>query len=364
MLSCLMLLMTGLGIMTSQPRTGFAAVSVRVELPENVRATGQSVTMRIYELNRRVQQKSNWHALQQQVAEKPPMAINQYVRQNHLKALTAVSGQAEVKFGGRFGRAYLLVQDTKLQPFVSQSWVQPLMLKVTEQMETLDAKGTSIAERPYFYKYGTKTNGTTHPLAGAQFVLTQQVAGQLLYLAKNGGWSSIRSESSIQRFTSDKEGLVRYDGPALSPGDYEFREVDAPKGYEISQAAEHVNVHIPANGKIRVQGTALESLVAGRVPTIVTTQRSLRVYNPQQLATGNSETDDKSVNGGTNNGQAIVSTHDNDKRTRSSKRKQPFWLPQTNEERTTFAVVGGLIILAATGLLRHYRHTYTSKKEH
>ncbi len=266
--------------MANRPLTGFAAVSVRVQLPENVRATGQSVTMRVYELDRRVQQKSNWHALQQQVAEKPPMAINQYVRQNHLKALAAVSGQAEVKFGGQSGRAYLLVQDTKLQPFVSQSWVQPLMLKVTDQMETLDAKGLPLLSDPIFISMGPKPTGNAS-LDGAQFVLTQQVAGQLLYLTKNGGWSSIRSGSSIQRFTSDKEGLVRYDGPTLSPGDYEFREVDAPKGYEISQAAEHVNVHIPANGKIRVQGTVLEPLVAGHVPELVTTQRSLRIYNPQ-----------------------------------------------------------------------------------
>lgn len=349
--------------MANRPLTGFAAVSVKVQLPEDIRVTGQRVTMRVYELDDQNQYGSNWQTLQQQVAGKPPMAIKQYVRQNHLKASVTVSGQSEVKFEGRTGRAYLLVQNTKLQPFVSQNWVQPLALKVTDRMETLEAKGTTVNEQPYFYKYGTKTNGETYSLAGAQFVLTQQVAGQLLYLTKSGSWSSISSESAIQRFTSDKEGLVRYDGPSLSPGDYEFREVEAPKGYEISQAAEHVSVHIPVSGKIQVQGTALESLVAGRVPKVVTTQRSLRVYNPQQLTTGNSATGDKSVTGGTGNGKAIISKSDNDKRARSSKRKQLFWLPQTNEARTMFAVVGGLIILAATGLLRHYRHTYTSKKE-
>lgn len=361
MLSCLMLLITGFGLTVGQPRTGFAAVSVRVQLPEDVRTTDQRVTLKVYQLGSQVRRTSDWHALQQELAGKPPMAMDRYVRQNHLKALTSVSGQAEVKFRGQAGQAYLLVQSTKLQPFVSQRWVQPLALKVTNQMEILEAKGTTVTEKPYFYKYGTKTNGATPPLAGARFVLTQQVAGQSLYLTQHGGWSSVRNDQTIQQFTSDKEGLVRYDGSVLSPGDYEFREIVAPKGYEISQAAEHVTLHIPTSGRILVQGTVLEPLVAGHVPETVATQKSLRVYNPQQLTTGSSETSGQGVTDGTNNGKAIISKHD--KRARSSKRHQPFWLPQTNEERTMFAVVGGLIILAATGLLRHYRHTYTSKKE-
>ena len=346
----------------SNPQTGVASVLVSVQLPETSRVRNQSVTMSVYGVDKRVYRGRDWQQLQKNVAGKPPLAINQFVRQKKLKVMTVASSQSTIRFRGQPSQAYLLVQKTKLTPFVTQGWVQPLMLRTNNQMETIEAKGTTVVEQPYFYKYGTGNDGTKRPLAGAQFVLVQVVAGQRLYLTESGDWSGVQT-AAVQRFSSDKAGCVRYAGPSLSPGDYEFQEVEAPTGYAIDQAAQHVSVHVPASGLIQVQATALEPLVADRIPVTTASQEALRVYNHQLPTTDTSATEDQRVNGGTNKGQATVSQKQHDQKARSAKRNTPFWLPQTNEERTSLAVVGGLIILVAAGLLRHYKHTYTSKKE-
>ncbi|MCH5461687.1 LPXTG cell wall anchor domain-containing protein [Lactobacillus sp. LC28-10] len=344
--SCFIVLLTLLGMLVSESRTSFAAEIVRIRLPEVTRARGQPVTMKVYQL---AHQPGDWRRFQYQVAAMPPSLIQGYVKQEEMEPHTSVSGTTELQFAGEVGQTYLLVQQLKLRPFVILGWVQPLAVKVTNHIATLEAKGTTIQEKPYFYKVGVSISGTTQGLSGAQFVLTRKVAEQNQYLTADGNWSG--SVKTAQQFISDVTGLIRYDGVSLPAGNYEFQEVKPPAGYRITDAAKHVTVHIPETGKITVQSTALEPLLAGQAPSMENVPQSARIFNDLDADSQG----DKSK--GSDSSLAIISQRN------QPKRHGPLWLPQTGEAQAILAVIGGLMILIAIVILKHLRNTYTSNNK-
>lgn len=342
--SCFILLLTLLGMLVSESRTSFAAEIVRIRLPEVTRARGQPVTMVVYQL---AHQPDDWQEFQHQVAALRPRSIQEYVNQEKMEPHTSISRITELQFTGEVGETYLLVHQLTLRPFVKLGWVQPIAVKVTDSMPILEAKGTTIQEKPYFYKVGASLNGKTQGLNGAQFVLTREVAGQRQYLMADGNWSI--DGKTAQRYTSDAAGLIRYDDISLSAGDYEFREVKPPAGYQITPAAQHVAMHIPATGKITVQSTALEPLLADQVPSVEKVPQSIRILNDLDADSQGDESK------GTDSSLAIIS--------QPKQSKRHGLLPQTGEARALLALIGGLMILIAIVIFKHLRNTYTSNKK-
>ncbi|GCF95349.1 hypothetical protein NRIC_32400 [Enterococcus florum] len=148
-------------------------------------------------------------------------------------------------------------------------------------------KNFVYARELYFRKMGKETDGKTHPLPGAQFVLSRQINGEKQYLMETTGISSewlsekettqpLLADSRVKKMTSDQEGIVRTT-VGLKSGSYLFEEVATVDGYEISEAAKNITVVIPEDRQaaILVNGEAL--------PALTNKEQLPVVYNEQAV---------------------------------------------------------------------------------
>lgn len=214
-------------------------------------------------------------------------AIMQYVAKQKLAQVSQVttdtSGQAHFTVNGDWGRAYLVVQTTpgydpqNALAVHEQSLPMVFSFPIEDQAQgiTLATKAISTQRAIYFYKYGKESNT---PLQGAVFAIRR---ADDRYLYQDGSWRA-NSDSGLMTFTSDKQGLVLLKDLALQQGQYTLQEINAPKGYQITQAAKHIAVVVPradSGRAITVNGAALRPLLADRVQRQEVQRQALRVTN-------------------------------------------------------------------------------------
>ena len=133
-------------------------------------------------------------------------------------------------------------------------------------------------------------------------------------------------------FTSQADGQVRYAGPTLTAGDYAFKEIRAPSGYQVNDASQHVVMHVPKSGNITISGVALAPVMGGHVLDMMLDEAKLWVVNYP--------------------GDGILPGTDVTPPTSgTTKPHQPgdpqIWLPQTGEAKAELLLIGVLLILFA-----------------
>jgi LPXTG-motif cell wall-anchored protein len=215
---------------------------------------------------------------------------------------------------------------------------------------------TSLVQRSaYFFKYGKNAGGEL-PLSDAKFVLYRLDGSIKLYCTNNGGFkasASPLSDDEIAKFTSNSAGLVMYDRESLDPGTYYFSEVQAPKGYRITDEARKIEVYIPKklSDGVKVNGTALEELYDQKLSDGAVSAAKPRIYNYSI------------ENPPSNSGKTNTPGKPNTPTTPNSVKKKVLWgmLPQTGEAKSIMALLGiGIICLVV--LVSVKRRNY--KEEH
>lgn len=212
---------------------------------------------------------------------------------------------------------------------------------------------TSLVQRSaYFFKYGKNAGGEL-PLSDAKFVLYRLDGSIKLYCTNNGGFkasASPLSDDEIAKFTSNSAGLVMYDRESLDPGTYYFSEVQAPKGYRITDEARKIEVYIPKklSDGVKVNGTALEELYDQKLSDGAVSAAKPRIYNYS--------IENPPSNSGKTNTPGKPTTPNGVK-------KKGLWgmLPQTGEAKSIMALLGiGIICLVVLTSVK--RRNY--KEEH
>lgn len=218
-------------------------------------------------------------------------------------------------------------------------------------------KNTAYVRDPYFFKFGKQTNGEEIRLAGAKFVLYQLVDNQKRYLQLGeendlgNKWVTSTdplNDSRVDKFTSDKDGLVNMGQRFLSAGIYYFEEVASIDGYDLDASAKGIKVEVPEEWRdddgnyqpVMVNGQPLLELISGKVPEEAMQKATPRVYNTQTKPSIPSTPAKPST-------PAPVQPP-----------KQSGWLPQTGTAKTLMALVGFLLLLivfAATWRTRKNR---------
>ncbi|WP_407894168.1 SpaA isopeptide-forming pilin-related protein [Lacticaseibacillus sp. N501-2] len=246
---------------------------------------GVGARFEIYDVTAASQNQSTV-ALAHELGAKDDQAIAAYIAAKHLPKLRSVetdqTGSAYFTVEGSTQSRYLVVQTTPGVDAGDQR-AMPIVFSPTraDQIQglTLVTKPVAVQPAVYFYKYA---KGVDIPLAGAVFVLRRGVDQ---YLSPDGQWhqsKNPRSDPDVMRVTSDHQGLVLLTGMALLSGRYEMQEVQAPSGYQITTASQHVAVVIPqtgTNAAITVNGAALRPLLADQVQAGEAARQALRVYN-------------------------------------------------------------------------------------
>ncbi|GEK06223.1 pilin N-terminal domain-containing protein [Schleiferilactobacillus harbinensis] len=202
-------------------------------------------------------------------------------------------------------------------------------------------KNTAYVRDPYFFKFGKQTTGGEVRLAGAKFVMYQLINNQKRYLQLGeendlgNKWltsSDPLRDDRVDKFTSDKDGLVNMGQRFLLAGTYYFEEVATIDGYELDASAKGIKVEVPEEWRdeqgnflpVMVNGQPLMELVSGKVPEAAMQQATPRVYNNQ--TTTPPTTPEKPT---------PVST---------TPPKQGGWLPQTGTVKTLMGIFGFLLI--------------------
>lgn len=243
--------------------------------------------------------------------------------------------------------AYLLIEtgfsDQKRANIEPQSAPMMLALPVKNgQNQTLSEvklypKDAGYQRDPYFYKFAKKLNGTEEPLAGAEFVFYREANGQKQYLMQDAQirWKTstdVLNDNAIQRFTSDKNGLVMTGSFRVPAGTYYFEEIKTVSGYGIDQQARAIEVIIPEdwNQSITVAGQEMEELVGGSIPESAQKEQRPRIYNTQISESQNNLPD--------------TLGDVNDPYSSSTAAKPRGRLPSTGEAKMTISLIGVLIV--------------------
>lgn len=160
-------------------------------------------------------------------------------------------------------------------------------------------KNIGYLRDPYFFKYGAVKGEEDKaiPLEGAQFVLFRyNENNEKLYLdmspasdLKNKwvGTNDPLNDPNVNKFTSDKDGLVDMGERFLPSGTYYFEEVKSVDGYEIETSNKKIEVVIPDSWEdkdgnplyVTVNGQIMDELVSGKVPQSAYDKAEPRVYN-------------------------------------------------------------------------------------
>lgn len=160
-------------------------------------------------------------------------------------------------------------------------------------------KNIGYLRDPYFFKYGAVKGKEDQaiPLEGAEFVLFRYNENkEKLYLdmspandLKNKWIESDAplNDPNVNKFTSDKDGLVDMGERFLPSGTYYFEEVKSVAGYEIEASNKKIEVVIPETWEdeegnplyVTVDGQIMDELVSGKVPQSAYDKAEPRVYN-------------------------------------------------------------------------------------
>jgi LPXTG-motif cell wall-anchored protein len=211
-------------------------------------------------------------------------------------------------------------------------------------------KNAAYVRDPYFFKFGKQVNGEEIRLAGAKFVLYQLINNQKRYLqlgAENdlgNRWvtsSDPLNDERVDKFTSDKDGLVNMGQRFLSAGTYYFEEVQTVNGYDLDASAKGIKVEVPAEWRdesgtflpVMVNGQPLMELISGKVPEEAMQQAKPRVYNTQQ--------------GSKPPSTPGKPTPVNSVKPTSGASTAKGWLPQTGTVKTMATIVGFVLIFVA-----------------
>lgn len=203
----------------------------------------------------------------------------------------------------------------------------------------LYAKNVGYVRDPYFFKFGRDSDGKNEaPLEGAVFALFQyDDDGKKLYLDMNEDYRNDLknkwiNETDIQdpltdqrvnKFTSDKDGLVNTGERFLPAGTYYFEELKSAEGYVIDERSKKIEVFVPKtwDDPVLVDGQPMDELVSGKVPETAYQKQTPRVYNT-------STTKKPPVEEGSDSGSKKM-------------------LPKTGDYKTSMLLFGGLMILIA-----------------
>lgn len=264
-----------------------------------------------------------WHALQHKLTAMSPDEISQYV-------LPLQQVSTGTSFDATIGQRYLIESSFRADPFATSWWIAPVAIQAPESDTKVELKSATTDNVPYFYKYGVDQNGLTQPLANAIFTLTKTVDGLTQTLTSSG--FETNPTTTPLTFKSDTSGLVMYDGPKLEPGDYAFKEIQAPAGYQVNSASQHVVMHVPKAGNITLSGVELAPVMAGQVLNVMIDQAKLWVVNYP----GNGHLPGTDVSPPI--GRNIPP---------QQQPRQNIWLPQTGEAKLSLIVIGGLLIMSA-----------------
>ena len=333
-LLALALLGTWLAITVNLPRPVHASADmIEVKLKGGGETSRGQPHVTVYDLPASVQALSadDWHDLQEKLTAMSPDAIAQYV----LPLSTVATGSS---FTANVGHRYLVESSFRASPFAQSWWIAPVALQAPKADTTVELKSTTTNEVPYFYKYGVDNNGVTKPLAGAVFTLTRKVDG-LTQTLTSVGWE--QNGGTPLTFTSQADGQVRYSGPTLETGDYAFKEIHAPSGYQVNDASQHVVMHVPKSGNITIAGVQLAPVMGGHVLDMMLDQAKLWVVNypGDGLLPGTNVT---------------PPTSDDPPTSGTPKAHQPddprIWLPQTGEAKAKLLLIGVLLIGLAIGI--------------
>lgn len=260
-------LVAGLGLTVERPAPVRAATTITLRRPAVAHclqppisvyampAANQLTAPAVTKLNRQYQAMA-------------PEQLNSAVAK--LKSVTTLP-PSQTTFAAVSGHAYLVVAQAKPEPFATKAWLGPAVIKARAGL-TVSPKGSRVTFRPYFFK----VDETGAPLAGAAFALTRWMAGRRDYLTATG-WRPTAKRALT--WSSRRSGLVVYTGPKLSPGNYAFKEVRAPRGYRISPTARHVALHVPTKGALQVNQVSLAPLVNGHVLAAMNRASGLAVVN-------------------------------------------------------------------------------------
>ncbi|MGJ0714730.1 SpaH/EbpB family LPXTG-anchored major pilin [Enterococcus raffinosus] len=105
-----------------------------------------------------------------------------------------------------------------------------------------------------FIKYGIDSAGKKEVLQGAKFILKKN-EGNYYNSATNQFDISEAEKDTAEVFTSDKEGIVKVEGLILSPGVYEFHEIESDVATAEKQSENSENnykYHFKINPKVSV----------------------------------------------------------------------------------------------------------------
>lgn len=197
-------------------------------------------------------------------------------------------------------------------------------------------KNVGYVRDPYFFKFGRNADGQTNPLENVVFALFLEEEGVRKYLHLNSEddlknqWIASNdplNDQRIDKFVSDKNGLVNMGERFLASGIYYFEELETVKGYEIGDDCKKIKVEVPDTweASVLINGQSLLEYQSGKIPEAAMTSQTPRVYNNRK--TGNKTTSEIPVD--------------------SSKEKP---LPMTGEIQTLFSLAGAGVILICSYL--------------
>ncbi|MDT2757008.1 pilin N-terminal domain-containing protein [Enterococcus asini] len=268
---------------------------------------------------------------------------------------TREDGIARVNLPSASKRAYLFIEEsndaTSSVNVDLEKTALPMMLLLPQYHpvngDTLSEihlypKNVVYVRNPYFFKYGKdKETGTEAPLAGTKFVLYQvNDQGEKQYLTQKTSenlqneWlisNNPVTDSGLEVFSSDKDGLVTLNERFLPAGEYYFEEIQTVSGYQIDSATKAIKVEIPQSWHdevgnylpVMTNGQATEELISSVVPQSVYQAATPRVYNYRDEAKSITPVDPS-----------------------PDQRKPGMLLPQTSMEKGVSTLIGLLLIFS------------------
>ncbi|MDC6273835.1 pilin N-terminal domain-containing protein [Lacticaseibacillus paracasei] len=283
-------------------------------------------------------------------------------------------GRVTVDTGqGSFEKAYLLIEtalDFSTDLNVDMERKSSPMLIVFpvkdptsgDPMSTvhLYLKNVGYVRDPYFFKFGVHPDGTSRRLAGAIFAIYRIVDGQKLYLdlspatdLKNKWVASTDAlhDDRVNKFVSDKDGLVNTGERFLSAGTYYFEELQSVPGYELDEKSRAIKIEIPDSWLddddnyryVLIDGQPMKENIGGIVTPEMISIGNPRVYNYTDRSSTSSESD------------PTTPTSQSDQSDKPTGAGATGYLPAMSDwQNLSLVLIGvGLLTLATYFLIKH-----------
>lgn len=162
-------------------------------------------------------------------------------------------------------------------------------------------KNVGYVRDPYFFKYGKNADGEDiGPVEGAEFVIYREdEAGEKWYLDMSettdlrNKWvvsEDPLNDERVNKFVSDKDGLVNTGERFLPSGIFYFEEVKAAEGFVIEAEQRRIKIEIPEawvdeDGNelpVLIDGQPMIENPSGEVPEAAMEAATPRIYNLQE----------------------------------------------------------------------------------